>query len=193
MIERLWRVNGEKSFGVAYRLIIFVASRRAGIRAGEPSQRGTVLLYHFEALPCLAVGSRRAWMKPERKTDMRRWLGLAVLLGAGLVNVARAQGPGDFDGQYVGELALTRVISGDCTKPPLGSTYPLAISGGIVRFKYVPRFDTVLTGRVDRNGNFRAARQLKRGTVVMTGHTNGINLSATLISPSCQYTYTARY
>ena len=48
---------------------------------------------------------------------MRKWLGLGILLGAGLGSVAWAQGSAGFDGQYIGELSLTKVISGDCTGP----------------------------------------------------------------------------
>ncbi len=63
---------------------------------------------------------------------MRRWLGLGLLLGAGLGSVAWAQDSARFDGQYMGELTLTKVIDGDCTQPPLGSLYPLTISKGRV-------------------------------------------------------------
>ena len=122
-----------------------------------------------------------------------RQLGVMAFLAIGMATAAHAQGTGSFDGQYSGELTLTRVIGGDCTKPPLGATYPLAIAGGIVQFKYVPRFDTVLTGHVDRNGAFRATRSLKGGPITMTGRTDGSRLTATIVSPSCQYSYTARY
>src|SRR5713226_4045192 len=99
---------------------------------------------------------------------MLRWLGIGLLLGTGLASVAWAQGSARFDGQYMGELTLTKVISGDCTKPPLGALYPLEISGGYVRFVYVPRFGTTLSGKVDRNGMFKAAARLRRGVVRMT-------------------------
>jgi hypothetical protein len=73
---------------------------------------------------------------------------------------------------------------------PLGAEYPLTISGGIVNFKYVPRFDTILTGTVDAKGNFKASRQLHSGRVTMTGHIADPNtLSATIVSPSCQYAF----
>ena len=61
---------------------------------------------------------------------MLRWLGLGLLLGTGLGSVAWAQGSAKFDGQYMGELTLTKVINGDCTPPPLGAIYPLTISNG---------------------------------------------------------------
>src|SRR6266487_2789606 len=78
------------------------------------------------------------------KNLMARCWGLGLLLGAGLGGAAWAQGPAMFDGQYVGELSLTRTVGGDCTAPPLGSLYPLTISRGEVRFAYVPRFATTL-------------------------------------------------
>jgi hypothetical protein len=120
---------------------------------------------------------------------MRKRLGLALLLGAGLANVAWAQGSSRFDGQYVGQLTLTGIINGDCTEPPVGALYPLTISRGQVHFKYVMRFDTTLTGTVDQNGNFKASRQLRRGAVNMTGHIDGNNLSAAIVSPSCKYSF----
>jgi hypothetical protein len=121
---------------------------------------------------------------------MLKRLGLSLVLGAALGGAAWAQGQARFDGQYVGALTLTRIVGGDCTEPPLGARYPLTISGGQVRFKYVPRFDTVLTGRVDEKGNFKASRHLRRGLVQMTGHIDEYNsLTAFIISPSCNYTF----
>jgi hypothetical protein len=120
---------------------------------------------------------------------MPGWLGLGLLLGAGLASVAWGQGAARFDGQYIGELTLTEVISGDCTTPPLGALYPLSISGGIVRFKYVPRFDTTLIGTVDGKGNFKAFRRLRKGFVSMTGHIEGASVTASIVSPSCRYTF----
>ncbi|MBV8779279.1 MAG: hypothetical protein JO258_18950 [Alphaproteobacteria bacterium] len=116
-----------------------------------------------------------------------------MLLLTALAGGAWAQDGGHFDGQYVGEMTLTRAISGDCTRPPLGATYPLTIAGGVFRFKYVPRFDTNLTGRVDGNGNFKATAQLHHGIATMTGHTDGLTLTAQIQSPSCEYSYTAKY
>jgi hypothetical protein len=112
---------------------------------------------------------------------MRKCLGLGLLLGAGLASVAWAQGSARFDGQYVGELTLTGIINGDCTTPPVGALYPLTISRGQVRFKYVPRFDTTLVGAVDAKGNLKATRQ--------TGHVDGNNLTASIVSPSCKYSF----
>jgi hypothetical protein len=119
---------------------------------------------------------------------MLRRLGLGLLLGAA-GSVAWAQGSGRFDGQYMGELALAKVISGDCAQPPLGSLYPLTISQGEVRFAYLPRFNTTLTGRVGENGMFKASAHLRRGLVQMTGRTDGYNLTADIVSPSCNYTF----
>jgi len=122
------------------------------------------------------------------KNGMLRWLGLGLLLGTGLGSVAWAQGSAKFDGQYMGELTLTKVLN-DCTRPPLGALYPLTISGGEVRFAYVPRFDTTLRGKVGENGIFKASARLRRGFVQMTGHIQGNNLTATIVSPSCNYTF----
>jgi hypothetical protein len=115
-----------------------------------------------------------------------------MLLGIGIGGVAWAQGASMFDGHYVGELTLTGVIAGDCTEPPLGALYPLEISGGQVRFSYVPRFSTTLTGRVARDGTFKAAARLKRGAVQMTGRIQGNHLTANIASPSCNYTFQTR-
>ena len=118
---------------------------------------------------------------------MLRWLGLGVLLGFG--SVAWAQGSASFDGQYMGELALTKVISGDCTQPPLGALYPLTISRGEVRFVYVPRFGTTLRGKVGEDGIFKASARLRRGFVQMTGRIQGSSLTASIVSPSCNYAF----
>ena len=121
------------------------------------------------------------------------WLGLGLLLGTGLASLAWAQGSAKFDGQYMGELVLTKVISGDCTEPPLGALYPLRISNGQVRFAYVPRFDTTLSGWVGENGSFKASARARKGFVQMTGHIEGNNLTAHIVSPSCNYTFQTKY
>ena len=123
---------------------------------------------------------------------MLRRLGLGVLFGVGLGSMAWAQGLAKFDGQYIGELTLTKTITGDCTQPPLGSLYPLAISRGEVRFAYLPRFNTTLTGKISENGSFKAAARLRRGVVQMTGRTDGYHLTADIVSPSCNYTFQTR-
>jgi hypothetical protein len=123
---------------------------------------------------------------------MPRWLGLGLLLGIGFGGVAWAQGSARYDGQYMGGLTLARVINGDCTRPPLGALYPLAISGGEVRFLYVPRFGTTLSGKVAENGNFKASARLPRGSVQMTGRVQGNVLTASIVSPSCTYTFHAK-
>ena len=115
--------------------------------------------------------------------------GLGLVLGVGLASVAWAQGSIKFDGQYRGELTLTKEIKENCTQPPLGALYPLRISRGEVQFVYVPRFDTTLRGRVDENGVFKAAARLKHGSVQMTGRIQGNNITAYLVSPSCHYTF----
>jgi len=120
---------------------------------------------------------------------MRGLLGLGLLLGTGLLSVAWAQGSAKFDGQYRGELTLTKEIKENCTQPPLGALYPLRISQGEVRFVYVPRFDTTLTGRVDENGNFKAFARVRKGFVQMSGRIQGNNITAYIVSPSCNYTF----
>lgn len=120
---------------------------------------------------------------------MLRLLALGLVLGIGLAGTARAQGSTKFDGQYRGELILTKEIKENCTQPPLGALYPLRISSGEVRFVYVPRFDTTLRGKVDENGLFKASARLKHGSVQMTGRIQGKNITAHLVSPSCNYTF----
>jgi hypothetical protein len=124
---------------------------------------------------------------------MLRWLGLGLMLGAGLGSVAWAQGSARFDGQYMGELTLTKIINGDCTQPPLGALYPLTISRGEVRFGYVPRFSTTLIGKVDEKGVFKASARLRRGGAQMTGRIEGNNITAYLVSPSCNYTFQTKH
>ena len=115
---------------------------------------------------------------------------LCCLLALGTAGMAWAQGMSQFDGQYVGQLVLAGIVDGNCMQPPSGALYPLTISGGEVRFKYVPRFDTELTGRIDPSGSFKALGKTKSGVVTMTGHISGYrNLTANIVSPSCQYTF----
>ena len=59
---------------------------------------------------------------------MLRLLGLGLLLCTALGSVGWAQGSAKFDGQYRGELTLTKEIKENCTEPPLGALYPLRIS-----------------------------------------------------------------
>jgi hypothetical protein len=89
----------------------------------------------------------------------------------------------------MGELTLTKEITGDCTAPPLGALYPLTISRGEVRFAYRPRFGTTLRGRVGENGIFKASASLRKGFVQMTGRIQGNNLTASIVSPSCNYMF----
>jgi len=120
---------------------------------------------------------------------MLRWLGLSLVLGTGFGSAAWAQGSVKFDGQYVGELTLTKEIAGDCTRPPLGALYPLTITNGEVRFAYRPRFDTTLRGQVNENGVFKASARVRKGFVQMTGSIRGNKVTAHLVSPSCNYTF----
>jgi hypothetical protein len=120
---------------------------------------------------------------------MLRWLGVGLLLGTGLGSAAWAQGAARFDGQYMGELTLTSVISGDCAEPPVGALYPLTISAGQVRFLYTPRFNTILTGRIGDNGVFRATARLRHGFAQMTGRIRGNSVAANIVSPSCNYNF----
>ena len=116
-------------------------------------------------------------------------LGWVFLFATGLGSFAWGQSTARFDGQYRGELTLTKIIKGDCTEPPLGALYPLRISQGVVRFAYIPRFDTALTGRVDENGIFKASARVRHGTVQMSGRVQGTHITAYLVSPSCNYTF----
>src|SRR5438552_1408416 len=122
-------------------------------------------------------GTKRMW----------RRLGLGLLFGAAIAGISPAQGSDRFDGQYMGELTLTKVVINDCTQPPPGAMYPLTIANGNVRFIYVPRFSTTLTGKVDDRGMFKAGARLRRGSVQMTGRIQGQHLTATIVSPSCNY------
>jgi hypothetical protein len=123
---------------------------------------------------------------------MSRWPGLGLLLAAALGSAAWAQGS-RFDGQYMGQLTLTKVVTGDCTEPPLGALLPLTISGGQVEFKYVPRFDTILHGFIDQNGTFKASQRVRGGLVSMMGQVRGNNVTAYIASPSCRYTFQTQY
>jgi len=126
-----------------------------------------------------------------RETGMPRRLVLGVLLSAGLAGAAWAQDASRFDGQYVGEMTLTGIVNGDCSRPPLGSSYPLTIRDGVVRFKYVPRFDTTLVGKIDTKGDFKATAALHHGTATMTGHVRAGfgTVTASIVTPSCQYSF----
>jgi hypothetical protein len=124
---------------------------------------------------------------------MSRCLVLGLLLGTVLGNAAWGQNSAKFDGQYMGELTLTKEISGDCTRPPLGALYPLIISRGEVRFVYLPRFGTTLRGQISENGTFEASARLRKGVVHMTGHVKGRRLSAHITSPSCKYTFRTKH
>ena len=122
---------------------------------------------------------------------MLKYAGLALLFIT-TIGVALAQVSIKFDGQYVGDLTLTKEISGDCTRPPVGAVYPLIISGGKIRFVYRPRFGTTLTGSIDDNGNFTAFTRVSKGIVHMSGKVQGNTLSASITSPSCNYSFTAK-
>jgi len=120
---------------------------------------------------------------------MPKLVGPGLLLYTALASAAWAQGSGRFDGQYRGELTLTKEIKENCTRPPLGALYPLTISRGQVQFVYVPRFDTTLRGSVDENGIFKASARIRHGSVQMTGRIRGNNITAYIVSPSCNYTF----
>ena len=121
--------------------------------------------------------------------EMLRPLILGLVLTAGLCSAVSAQAVTNFDGQYVGQLTLTRIISGDCATPPLGATYQLTIANGVVRFAYVPRFATTLTGTIDRRGAFKAVARAHAGVVQMIGRVDRGDITATVTSPSCAYSF----
>jgi hypothetical protein len=54
---------------------------------------------------------------------------------------------------------------------------------------YLPRFGTTLRGKVDDDGSLKASARLRKGFVQMTGHVQGNNLTAYIVSPSCNYTF----
>jgi len=119
-------------------------------------------------------------------------MAFAMALGSiAFAPVAPAQVVSLFDGQYAGELRLAGTIEGDCTEPPRGALYPLIVSGGQVRFAYLPRFATTLTGSVAPNGSFRASAPTKLGPVEMVGQIRGNIVEAQIASPSCRYTFVA--
>jgi hypothetical protein len=120
---------------------------------------------------------------------MLKCLGGVLLIVTGLASLAWAQGPTRFDGEYMGELTLKKVIAGDCTRPPLGAVYPLTISNGDIRFLYTPHFSTTLRGRIDENGVFKASARLHHGFATMEGRIQGNNVNAYIVSPSCNYTF----
>jgi hypothetical protein len=120
---------------------------------------------------------------------MLKLAGPGLLLCTVLASAAWAQGGSRFDGQYRGELTLTKEIRENCTRPPLGALYPLRISHGEVEFIYVPRFDTTLRGRVDEAGVFKASARIRHGSVQMTGRIQGRTITAYIVSPSCNYTF----
>ena len=123
---------------------------------------------------------------------MLRRLGMVLGLTAAIAGAPGAEGASPFDGQYPGELTLTRLIEGDCTTPPQGALYPLRVSDGQVRFAYVPRFATTLTGTVAADGSFTATASARRGVVQMSGRIRGSNVTAEIVSPSCRYTFQTR-
>ena len=116
-------------------------------------------------------------------------LGFSLLFGVSLWGAAWAQGAAEFDGEYAGKLTLKQTISGDCAQPPPGSVYPLIVAKGQVRFSYIPRFVTTLTGRVDKDGRFEASARTRHGVVKMTGRIQGGRVTASILSPSCNYTF----
>jgi len=120
---------------------------------------------------------------------MLRRLGLGLSLAACVGGTAWGQGATIFDGTYMGQLTLTRIVKGDCTPPAPGALFPLTIAQGRVRFSYQPRFDTELTGRVRPNGAFVAAARIHGGLVHMAGRVENGNVTARIKSPSCRYIF----
>jgi hypothetical protein len=158
----------------------------------RPGLRGAFGISHRYSRYCAPLFIGCAEDRAGEKAMLRR-LGLGVLLGAGLAGAAWAQGVvPQFDGQYTGELVLVHEKKGDCTQPPSGALYPLTISQGVVRFSYVPRFATTLSGRIAADGVFRASARAKKGIVQMTGRIQGSNVTAEIASPSCIYTFQTR-
>ena len=126
-------------------------------------------------------------------TALAAALGSIAFAPVAPAQVMPAQVASPFDGQYAGELRLAGTIEGDCTEPPRGALYPLTVSGGQVRFAYLPRFATTLAGSVAPNGSFRAFAPTKQGVVEMTGQIRGNRVEAQIASPSCRYTFVATH
>jgi hypothetical protein len=86
------------------------------------------------------------------------------------------------------------VFSGDCAEPPVGARYPLSITNGRVRFKYIPRLSTTLTGTIEDSGAFKASATLNRGkTARMTGRVDGTIARADIVTPSCHYGFLTKH
>ena len=51
---------------------------------------------------------------------------------------------------------------------------------------------TTLSGKVGDTGNFIASARLRRGFAQMTGHIQGNNVTASIVSPSCNYSFQTR-
>ncbi len=100
------------------------------------------------------------------RLSVLKGLSLGALLAAGVASLARAQGAAQFD-------ALT-------------------IAGGEVRFPYLPRFATTLRGTIRQDGLFRATARARKGVVQMTGRIQGGNVTASIVSSSCAYTFQTR-
>ena len=71
--------------------------------------------------------------------------------------------PSPFDGQYAGELRLVRSSRRLHAAAARGAV-PADRSGGQVRFAYLPRFATILTGSVAPNGSFRPPPRQSAGS-----------------------------
>jgi hypothetical protein len=61
-----------------------------------------------------------------------------------------------------------------------------------VRFAYVPRFATTLIGLIDEKGRFKATARARKGVVQMAGRIDGNRVTATIVSPSCAYSFQTR-
>ena len=115
------------------------------------------------------------------------WIFGAIFIAACLSGTSQAQTA--FDGQYWGEMALTRILGGACDQPQPGRVRLLTISNGQVQFVYNRRFNIVLTGRVDNTGSFNLSGYLPTGPVQMVGRVTGGDIGATAQSPDCWYAY----
>jgi hypothetical protein len=49
-----------------------------------------------------------------------------------------------------------------------------------------------LTGSIDGNGNFTASTRVPKGVVHMSGKVQGNTLTASITSPSCNYSFRAK-
>lgn len=112
-----------------------------------------------------------------------------IALVLGMTGTSYAASP--FDGEYLGEFTLTKIIT-QCDRPTPGFMRLLTIINGEVKIIYNPRFGTMLNGKIDGAGVFLATGNLPSGFVQMSGRVTGADLAANVETPNCRYTFQAK-